>query len=318
MRILIVTPATAGSRQGNRITANRWRTRLGEVGHRVTITDAYADQACDVGVFLHAKKNAPAIRRFAESRPQLPLIVALTGTDLYRDIAVNQAAQHSLDVADRLILLQPDGIQALDRRYRHKARVIYQSVPPVRPLPSKLKSCFEVIVIGHLRPVKDPFRTAHAARYLPATSRIRIVHCGQALSQAMRRQAEREMARNARYRWLGELPRWKTRQRLARSRLMVLSSKSEGGANVVSEALACRVPMLTSRISGSIGLLGANYPGYFPTGDTRALTQLLRRAEEDSAFYRQLVAACRDREWLIEPKLERQSWQSLLAEVSSD
>jgi glycosyltransferase involved in cell wall biosynthesis len=151
---------------------------------------------------------------------------------------------------------------------------------------------------------------------LPADSKIKIIHCGQALSESMRRQAEREMSRNDRYHWLGELPRWQTIRRLSRSRLMVLSSKLEGGANVVSEALACQVPILSSRISGSIGLLGTDYPGYFETGDTHALTELLQRAECDKGFYRSLVDACRRRQWLIEPRLESDTWEALLAEFS--
>jgi glycosyltransferase involved in cell wall biosynthesis len=83
---------------------------------------------------------------------------------------------------------------------------------------------------------------------------------------------------------------------------------------VVSEALACRVPILSSRISGSIGLLGDDYPGFFECGDTGELAELLRRAEVDAAFYRSLKTACRGREWLIEPRLERDTWEALLAE----
>ena len=316
MRILIVTPAATGSRKGNRITANRWRTLLRENGHRVTVADAYMRQSCDVVIALHAKKSADSIQRFATICPDRPLVVVLTGTDLYGDIATNRAAQRSLELADRLVLLQPDGKRALHKRHHGKVRVIYQSVPKFQPLAQPLKTCFEVTVIGHLRPVKDPFRAALAARRLPKDSKVRIVHCGQALSESMRRQAEREMSRNDRYRWLGELPRWQTLRRLSRSRLMVLSSKLEGGANVVSEALACQVPILSSRISGSIGLLGEDYPGYFETGDTWVLRELLRRAECDAGFYRSLMDACRDREWLIEPTLESDTWEALLAEFA--
>lgn len=316
MRILIVTPAALGSRQGNRVTANRWRSLLRESGHRVTIAEVFAGQACDVLVALHARKSAESIQRFAAACPDRPLLLVLTGTDLYGDIKTSRAAQRSLELADRLVLLQPDGRRALSQRHQTKVRVIYQSVPQVDALPGKLTTCFEVTVIGHLRPVKDPFRAALAARQLPADSNIRIVHCGRALSETMRDRAEREMSRNERYHWLGELPRWQTLHRLARSRLMVLSSKLEGGANVVSEALACRVPILSSRISGSIGLLGENYPGYFAVGDTRALTELLRRAEFELPFYRALSDACRDRQWLIEPRLERETWEALLGEFA--
>ena len=58
---------------------------------------------------------------------------------------------------------------------------------------------------------------------------------------------------------------------------MVLSSLSEGGANVISEAVAAGVPVLASRIDGSVGLLD-DYPGYFPVRDTAALARLLERS----------------------------------------
>ncbi|MEO2047807.1 MAG: selenoneine biosynthesis selenosugar synthase SenB [Pirellulales bacterium] len=312
MRILIITPAATGSRKGNRITANRWRSLLRENGHRVTVADTYSGQTCDALIALHARKSARSIHQFAKTYPDRPLVVVLTGTDLYGDISTSR----SLDMAHRLVLLQPDGKRALKKRYQAKVRVIYQSLPTFKSSSQALKTGFEVMVIGHLRSVKDPFRAALAARRLPAESKIKIVHCGQALSYSMHCRAEREMARNDRYHWLGELPRWQTLRRLARSRLMVLSSKLEGGANVVSEALACQVPILSSRISGSIGLLGEDYPGYFETGDTRALTELMRRAECDTAFYHSLVDACRSCQWLIEPRLERDTWEALLAEFA--
>jgi integrase len=47
---------------------------------------------------------------------------------------------------------------------------------------------------------------------------------------------------------------------------------ARGGADAVSEAIACSVPVISSRISGSIGLLGEEYPGDFPVGDPRALS----------------------------------------------
>jgi glycosyltransferase involved in cell wall biosynthesis len=87
-----------------------------------------------------------------------------------------------------------------------------------------------------------------------------------------------------RYRWLGEVPRWKALRVLTRCRLLVVTSELEGGANAVSEALAASVPVLSSRIGGSVGLLGADYAGYFPVGDTAALAELLHRVEMSRTF----------------------------------
>ncbi len=315
-RILIVTPATRHSRQGNRVTAVRWARLLRSLGHRVVIAQTLADQSCDILIALHARKSATAITRFRQRQPGKPIVLALTGTDLYHDIHRDATARASLERASRLVLLQSHGLGTLPAAAQAKARVIYQSAQPPRRVPEPLRSVFEVCVSGHLRPVKDPLRTAMAARRLPPASRIRVTHLGAALSAAMARRARAEMARNDRYRWLGEVPGWRARRLTARSRLLVVSSKMEGGANVVSEALAADVPVLSTAISGSIGLLGEKYPGYFPIGDTAELSRLLERCERDTAFYHRLQSACRRRSARLSPERERTAWRTLIQELS--
>jgi glycosyltransferase involved in cell wall biosynthesis len=125
------------------------------------------------------------------------------------------------------------------------------------------------------------------------------------------------MAINPRYRWLGERPRAEALKILVSSRLMALTSRLEGGANAVSEAIACSVPVISSRIAGSIGLLGEEYPGYFPAGDTQALSELLRHAETDAGFYESLTSWCERRAALVNPANERQAWRDLLDELGS-
>ena len=314
MKVCLITPAPARSRKGNRVTALRWARILRELGHRVSIDQEYRRQRCDLLVSLHARRTHASVVRFRKQYPDRPLIVALTGTDLYGDIHTDPSAQQSLELASRLIVLQPMGVEALPTNLREKTRVIYQSVrkPPGNFSPKK--RVFEVCVLGHLRPVKDPFRAALAARLLPPTSHVRVIQIGAALSDDMERQARAEEASNPRYRWLGELPRWKALRILARSRLLALTSKMEGGANVVSEALVCSVPIVSSRIAGSIGLLGEEYPGYFPVGETQALAAIIARAERDAAFYEALKSWCNSLQHLFEPASERKRWESLLEE----
>jgi glycosyltransferase involved in cell wall biosynthesis len=104
--------------------------------------------------------------------------------------------------------------------------------------------------MGHLRPVKDPLRTALAARLLPAASRIQVLHIGGALSEELAEQARAEAAGNRRYHWLGELPRSEALGVLSRCRLLSLTSESEGGANAISEAVVAGVPVISSHIAG--------------------------------------------------------------------
>jgi putative glycosyltransferase (TIGR04348 family) len=315
MNICLITPAPPGSLKGNRVTAERWAALLRELGHRVDIAVEYRDQACDLLIALHAFKSHSSIRRFRNVRPSDPLVVGLTGTDLYGDIHTRPHAVESLRLATRLVLLQPLGRAELPVAVQDKARVIYQSVrlPPLND-PIR-RDGFEVCVMGHLRPVKDPLRTALAARLLPAASRIQVLHVGGALSEELAEDARAEESRNCRYHWLGELPQGEALGVLARCRLLSLTSASEGGANVISEAVALGVPVVASRIAGSIGLLGHEYPGYFPFADTEALADLLLRAETDADWYKSLCDRCDRLRPLFEPARERQSWQELLREL---
>ncbi len=326
MRIGLVTPAPPGSRFGNRVTALRWARILRSLGHRVRIAQEYRGENDELLIALHARRSFAAIAAFARRHPQRPLIVVLAGTDLYRDLKRSKSPWKALELATRIVVLQSAALDELPARLRQKARVILQSAEPVgttarrRMIASRDSkrrpwgSTFDVCVIGHLRPVKDPFRAALAARRLPASSRVRILHVGGAMTTTMENRAGREMAVNPRYYWLGEKSPEQARALLAESDLCVISSRSEGGANVISEALVDGVPVLASHIPGNVGMLGADFPGYFPLGDTQALTGLLIRAETDGPFLARLQRAGGNRAKLFHPAREKRAWAKLLGE----
>ena len=312
MKIALITPAAPGSRHGNRGTATRWAGMLRELGHKVTVQVDWDGSATDLMLALHARRSHDSIRNYAMCYPHQPLILALTGTDLYRDIRTDATARESMQLATRMIVLQDMGLQELSPALRRKTSVVYQSALVLKR-PPPLTSCFEVVVSGHLRDEKDPFRAAAALAFLPTESRIRVTHIGGAMSPAMTREAQAWMQREPRYRWLGEVPHGKALRLLARSRLMVISSRMEGGANVVSEALANNVPVIASRVSGNIGMLGRDYAGYYRLEDERALARLLSRAESDPAYYLKLVRQCRARKPLVTHASERNALKSALA-----
>jgi putative glycosyltransferase (TIGR04348 family) len=288
---------------------------LKRLGHRVAIEQEYVAKPCDLLVALHARRSYPSIVHYRREHPDGPLIVALTGTDLYRDIHASRRAQRSLEWADRLIVLQPCGREELPPNLRSKVRVLYQSTSPTPHSPTSNVRTFDVCVLGHLRREKDPFRAALALRRLPGECNVRVLHAGKALSESMAQRARALMESDPRYLWLGELSRPRARRMLARSRLLVLSSRMEGGANVISEAVVDDVPVLASHISGSIGLLGANYPGFFPVGDSNDLAHLLQRAATDSTYYESLRGWCAGLKPLFDPVREQSDWAELLAEL---
>lgn len=317
MKILMITPAPPRSRYGNRVTALRWARILVKLGHTVQIAQSYQGEPCGLLIALHAHRSHGAMVEYRARYPGAPLVLALTGTDLYRDIGQSPQARESLHMATRMVTLQAMAAMELPAALRGKVRVILQSAEPPPPGVRPAVRGFPVCVVGHLREVKDPFRAAMAARNLPPASRIRIQHAGKAMDKQMAGQAAVEQKANARYLWLGELPRWRVRRLLGQSRLMVLSSRMEGGANVISEAAVAGLPVLASRIPGSVGLLGKAYPGFFPVGDTDALAELLWRAESEEIFLSSLQKHMRRIAPQFQPAREREAWKSLLDELGT-
>jgi putative glycosyltransferase (TIGR04348 family) len=292
LRIALVTPARAGTRTGNRHTALRWAAMLRKSGHRVSVaTEWAADDDADLMLALHARRSHASIRAFADAHPGRPLVLALTGTDVYRDIRTSDEARESLERAHRFIVLQPLAIDELPARLRRKARVVYQSCA-TRLRHAPVKRGFRVCVIGHLREEKDPLLALAALANVPVDAGIEVVQLGEALDDRIAAEARAATKREPRYRWLGGVPHARALHWLASSHAMVISSRLEGGANVVSEAVRVGVPVLASRIPGNVGLLGTDYAGYFPVGDARALAALMRRAARDPEFYRRLRSAC--------------------------
>jgi putative glycosyltransferase (TIGR04348 family) len=304
VKIALVTPAGSGSRAGNRHTATRWAAMLRAAGHRVALGTAWqADGSTDLMLALHARRSHASIRAFREAHPGRPLVVALTGTDLYRDIRTSDEARQSLELADVLIALQPRAAEELSAHLRPKLHVVYQS-SATRLRHAPIERAARFCVIGHLRAEKDPLRALAALAHVPGGPPLELVQLGASLDDALAAEARLGMKRDPRYRWLGSVPHARALRWLASSHAMVISSRMEGGANVVSEAIRIGVPVLASRIPGNVGLLGGRYPGYFPVEDERALAGLLLRTATDGGFRRRLEAHVARLAPLVRPENE--------------
>ena len=314
MRIIQVTPSGQNSKSGNRTTANRWARIFRNLGHNVkTITD-YDGRPGDLMVAIHAWRSAKAIEHFKTLYPDRPLVVCLGGTDINQFIHTHpKPTLRSMELADVMVCLHDLVKDITPMPMRQKLQVIYQSAKPLPQPRRPISRFFNICVVSHMRQVKDPMRTALAVRDLPHYSRIMVRHLGMAHSQTAAVRAIKESRRNPRYTWKGEVPRWRVRQEFLRTHLMVISSKAEGGANVISEAVVAGVPIVASNIDGNIGLLGKSYGGYYPLGDTNALREVLLKAEGNEHFIAGLAAQCHALAPKFTIKHEQECWRQLIA-----
>jgi putative glycosyltransferase (TIGR04348 family) len=280
--------------------------------YRVIVQTQWDGRPADLMVALHAKRSASSIEAWRSRRPSAPLVAVLTGTDLYRDLSSGPEVARSLDLADRVIVLQDDALRLLEARWRRKAQVVFQSA---RPLPSrtKAKGRLHCVAVGHLRAEKDPATLLAAVESIPAGLPITFRHIGAPLDAALAQGARALERRDARYRYSGALPHGTVRSSIAAAHLLIHPSIMEGGANVIVEAVTAGTPVLASRMSGNVGMLGEDYPGYFAVGSAAELAECVVRALEEPAYLRALKAACARRRPLFTPVAERRLLRDVVA-----
>ncbi|MDO8420064.1 MAG: selenoneine biosynthesis selenosugar synthase SenB [Rubrivivax sp.] len=315
--IVIVTPALAAANNGNWQTARRWARYLVD-DYRVHVTDAWTPRSAGpdaaLMIALHARRSAASVAAWHATHPRRPLILVLTGTDLYRDIDTDAAARHSLALAHRLVVLNDEGPRRLPAALRDRVTVCLQSAPARRARPKTARH-LRALMVGHLREEKQPRTYFEAARALAQRKDILFDHIGDGLDPALAAEARALASWQPRYRWLGGLPHAATRARIAAAHVLVHPSLLEGGANVVIEAVVSGTPVLASRIDGNVGLLGPGYGGYFEPGDAAGLATLLQRVRDDPSMLAALTRQCALRAPLFDPARERQTLHALLADL---
>jgi putative glycosyltransferase (TIGR04348 family) len=321
--VVIVSPALAAANNGNWQTARRWASFLKDSA-RVRIVKDWPDEQAKgdhVMIALHARRSASAIDAWAGQRGSAGLAVVLTGTDLYRDIRTDISAQHSLDVASHLVVLQELGVDELAAAYRSKARVVYQSMPSRKTL-AKTRKHLIAVMVGHMRDVKSPQTLFDAARLLRERGDIEIRHIGRAEEEHWAQLARRTEAECPNYRWLGPLPHADTRRAIQRAHVLVHTSILEGGAHVIIEAICSGTPVIASRVAGNVGMLGRDYEGYFEHGDAAGLARLLagcrdaQEADDPARFgLARLSAQCSFRAPLFAPETERRAVLELVHDL---
>jgi hypothetical protein len=110
--VVIVSPALAAANNGNWHTASRWQ-RFISAAAQVDVRLHWEGKPAQALIALHARRSADSIERFRIAHPNLPLALVLTGTDLYRDIGMDEAARRSLRHASHLVVLQGEALHRL-------------------------------------------------------------------------------------------------------------------------------------------------------------------------------------------------------------
>ena len=320
-QLVIVSPALSDANNGNWQTAKRWARLLSDT-YRTRIVQHWPDSdtksftpnhASDtVLLALHARRSADSVTAWHAQKGSSGLVVALTGTDLYRDIRTDASAKRSLQLAEKLIVLQPLGLNELPPEHRAKAHVVLQSTTSRKTL-HKTSRHLRAVMVGHLRDEKSPQTLFAAARLVASDDGVLIEHIGAGLDENLAQDAIKTGAACAHYTWLGALKHPQTRAKIQRAHVLVHASKMEGGAHVVMEAVCSGTPVIASRIDGNVGMLGANYDGYFALGDAQALADMLRLCQNDRAFLGHLSAQCALRAPLFAPQAELKALLQVLS-----
>jgi putative glycosyltransferase (TIGR04348 family) len=317
-RVLIVTPYAAAANNGNWRTAARWSRLLRDTHRLIVRTPGEPLDDADVLIALHARRSHAAVVEWRARHGRRPCVVVLTGTDLYRDVRQRDAdALDSLARADRLVVLQEQGVDALPARFRAKARVVYQSAPSLVAVDKALRR-LTALFVGHVRPEKDAATFVRAAARLAVRRDIAFDIVGGAREPEARVEIDALLPAAPNVALRGALPHAATRQRIRRAHVLVVPSLMEGGANVIVEAVVAGTPVLASDCAGNIGMLGKRYAGYFPVRDDAALARLVQRCRDEPAFLARLTRQCAARAKLFAPERERAALERLVREVLRD
>ncbi len=312
MRVkLLYKQDDSGVRKGSVVTRQRWSGILESLGHEIVLEDREADLA----IAFHAYKSSEIVFDFKQICPNTPVFICMTGTDLYK--LEKAKAERTLELCDKIIILQDKARDLIPESYHEKVVVIYQSTEMVNDVRlDKSEEHFDVLVVGHLREVKDSMRTAIASRSLPNSSRVRVLQLGAVLERDYHLLIEEELGSNDRYLYLGEVSKEEVCNYMSSSSLMVISSRTEGCPSVISEAVAFDLPIICSKIDCTVSLFGEDYPGFFEYGDTEALRNLLLKAERDEDFLDSLIgwgASLREK---LSRENEIEAWIGLLSSVA--
>lgn len=314
--VLIHSPFPRQDSQGNSTTADRLERILREGGLSVEMEEEwYNGSEARCLVALNARRSAGAVEEFRDACPESRVVLVLTGTDInhpemLHDESVTRQTMHA---ADSLVLLHEGSLERVPEDLHERCKVIYPSVD----LPEGLQyhpnegDVFEVLMAGNVRSEKNLPLAMDACALLPVNSRVLVNVYGDgegALAQKMLAAT----ASSAPFLWKGKTDHAALIEKMADADLLLNTSNQEGGANAICEAICLGLPVVASRISGNMGMLGDDYEGYFTSGNAESLAEILVRCATDREFYQILLDQVNERAALFDYAEESGRWHQLI------
>jgi putative glycosyltransferase (TIGR04348 family) len=315
VRVALASPYPLSSAKGNTVSVRRIGGILRELGYAARESHGWDGEPAEILISLHATRGAEAVRRYREAHPDGKVVVVFTGTDLYQSLlGPSPEGEACLAAADRLVVSQEGSLRSVPEKFRGKARVVPQSVELdiPDPRPEREPGVFDIVVVGHLRAVKDPFMTVRVMHERPDWREVRVWQLGEELEEGFAKQARQWERREPRFRWLGGVPRREVIEWLCRAAVMVNSSEMEGGSNAVAEAMMVGTPVVASRVEGNVGMLGEDYEGYFEPGDAEDLAARLQDLRGFGPAWENLRRQVTQRSQLFQRDREQAEWHKLL------
>jgi glycosyltransferase involved in cell wall biosynthesis len=317
--VRILTPFGAQSGMGNWRTASRYCELLSGVGMQVKIFEpagigraSMPSALPKVAIVLNAFRCAEQVQAFVKAK--IPVLLVITGTDLYGALSPRKKNGHAYQQAEQAMLnasaimtLQAQAQREISQRWPQLAAKVYcvlQTSPirkPSAPMLTAHSKTVRFLVAGHIREEKDPRTAFHAfhkafpegwaQRADGRRTPVRLIQVGGEQDKSLASELRRLASRYPGIRMEGTLSHAQTMRQMTQVHALLQPSVSEGGALVVAEAVACQLPIIASDIPAHLGQLGSDYPGLFPVGDVNQLAQTLARFIANEAYRLSLLNA---------------------------
>ncbi len=332
MKVAIITPHFLQSTTGNAVTVARITRYLSGSGVTVRvfsldessppeIAESVKQFSPDLIHAFHAVHSGPIASLLSEELHR-PFIVTLTGTDIYRDVAISSGIyeQEVFEKASAIVTFQhtiKERVSALFPPSASKVAVIPQGVElPESPVDEQRSdSPFIFLLPAGIRPVKNvlfPFRplASLSIRY----PQVRLVIVGPAIDPEYSEELLGAVRANPFSSWAGEVRHSGMSQYYRSASVVLNTSFSEGMANSLLEGMAHKRPVLASAVEGN-RFLEDGVTGLLYSGEA----EFLEKAERlilDGSFREKLGDA--GRRYLLEncsPEVEAERYLKLYERV---